>query len=176
MSILSKKKPPRTPVQPKAEPDPRARENARRIIDALLGPVLVDKPVFFPSDGAVERHQAIAAWMWMIRDIDAKLEREALNAISDEAPRSARSAFAHKLSRLIESVVAAAQKSHEFARRTAIQMGGAEEFERLPQLASAFRHQKLLSKAVTFGQAINAIQDENSLKLALQSFPVDDEM
>ena len=176
MSIFSKQKSARHSKPAKTESNSLAHENAQRIIDLLLGPVLVNKPVYFPSDGAVERHQAIATWKWLVRDIEPGLEKEALEAIPPAAPLSARPAIAHKLSKLIFSVLEAAGKSHEFARRATIQLGGVQEFERLPLLACAFQHQKLLGKAVNFGRAINTIQDENSLKLALRSFPVEDDV
>ncbi len=152
----------------------RGKGGADEIIESFLGPVLVNAPVFFSSDGAIERSEVRAVWTWLVRDVDENLQSEAIGTLSAEASARARGSFCNKVAKMIASTIEAARENEEFARRVQIQLGGQQVFDRLPQIEQAFRNQQLLAKAVAFGQAINGVRDDASLKLALESFPVDD--
>lgn len=148
--------------------------DSRVIIDALLGPVLVDQPVIFIFDGAIERTHAQAIWEWLARDVEPSLIEEAKAALLPNASVQTRVALATKVARLISTSQSFAKENLEFSRRIKIQLGGEEVYDRLEHVENVFRNQQLLSKAVAFGHAINGVLDQNSLKLALQAFSMDD--
>ncbi len=144
------------------------------IIEALIGPVLVDPPVLYPFKGSVEKTQAIAVWNWLVRDIKPDLEQGAARALSAQATARSQSAFSLELADTISSTCQAVSKDEEAQRRLRVQIGGDEIFQSLDQIQSAFRHHQLLPQAVAFGRAINGVHNEDALKLALNAFPVND--
>lgn len=147
---------------------------AKKIVEALLGPVLSDSCEHFQSNGVIERSAALAVWTWLVRDSDKDLNVDALEAIGAGAAPQAKNQLSLKVANLIAAGISDAKQNPDIARRIQIQLGGQETFDRLSYIETAFRHQQLLSKSVAFGQAINGVRDDNSLKLALQTFPVED--
>lgn len=174
MSLFQKKSPAVKSTRKKIASPTKNKVDSRAIIDALLGPVLVDPPVIFIFDGALERKHAQAIWEWLARDIEPSLVAEANAALSTNAKVQDRIVLATKVARLISTSRSFAKDNLEFSRRIQIQLGGEEVYNRLEHMENIFRNQQLLSKAVAFGQAINGVREQNSLKLALQAFPVDD--
>lgn len=146
----------------------------KEIIEALLGPILVNDPEFHVTQGSLGSSDVLAVWTWLVRDSDANLTDEATAAISASEPAKALGMLSLKVANLIGAGIAAAKKDPVVAKRIQIQLGSQETFAELGHVEMAFRHQQLLGKSVAFGQAINGVQDKNSLKLALQTFPVDD--
>ncbi len=144
------------------------------IVTGLIGPVLVQQPVLFLSQGAIDRERAISVWTWLVRDVDPSLSQEAQTALSHEGTQETRAALCTKISSLIAQRIAQAKENADLDRRLTIQLGGREVRARLGQVKNAFKYYQLLPKAVAFGRAINGVRDENSLKLALKSFPVND--
>ncbi len=151
-------------------------EGAEAVIQALLGPVLVHSPVLFVSDGAIERQHVLAVMSWLSRDIDRNLIERSLAIISKGNQDQSFSRLSLQIAEMISKEQELAEKSAEAARRLQIQIGGEEVFSRLRIIESAFRNYQLLEKAVAYGRAINGINDENSMKMALQTFPLDDPM
>jgi len=149
-------------------------DGASRVIEALLGPVLVHSPVLFASSGAIESEHALAVWTWLSRDIDKGLTEQALALISSDARGKPLADFAFHIAELIAQAQIASKNSPDAARRFQIQIGGETVYERLPIIEVAFRNYLLIDKAVAYGRAINGVVDENSLKLALQTFPMDE--
>ncbi|MCF6301927.1 MAG: hypothetical protein L3J13_01790 [Devosiaceae bacterium] len=175
MSFLKIKATKAKPVLKSASlPVGEGRADGKEIIEALLGPVLTDSSEFFQSRGVIERSEARAVWTWLERDSDKNLNAEAFAAIAQGATWQEKSRLSIKIANLIAAGISAAQQNPDVARRIQIQLGEQEVFDHLAHIEVAFRHQQLLSKSVAFGQAINGVRDENSLKLALQTFPVDD--
>ncbi len=144
------------------------------ILDALIGPVLVERPVIYPSDGAILREHAAGLWNWLIRDINPELPDLAAVVFAPGSTAHARSTFSLNVANQISQAHEAAKQNAEQVRRMRVQMGGEEVYSELEHIQSAFRHQKLLPQAAAFGQAINAVSDVDALKLALNAFPVDD--
>ncbi len=149
-------------------------QHAAEIIEALIGPVLVRQPVLFPSEGAIDREHAISVWTWLVRDVEPSLLPEAQGALGARGNPQSRAALCGKISDLIGRGVLQAGDDADLDRRLSIQMGGETVRGRLGQIRNAFRYYQLLSKAVAFGRAVNAIRDESSLKLALKSFPLNE--
>ncbi|VAW21570.1 hypothetical protein MNBD_ALPHA11-580 [hydrothermal vent metagenome] len=149
-------------------------DGASRVIEALLGPVLVHSPVLFASNGAIESEHALAVWTWLSRDIDNSLTEQALALISSDARGKPLADFAFHIAELIAQAQIASSVSQDASRRFQIQIGGEYVFQRLPIIEVAFRSFLLIDKAVAYGRAINGVVDENSLKLALQTFPMDE--
>ncbi len=174
MSLFQKKSSAVKTIRKKVNPTVKSQVDSREIIDVLLGPVLVDQPVIFTFDGALERTHAHAIWEWLARDVEPSLIEEAKAALLPNADIQVQISLATKVARLISTSQSFAQDNVEFSRRIQIQLGGEEVYERLEHMENVFRNQQLLSKAVAFGNAINGVRDQNSLKLALQAFPVDD--
>ncbi|HHG89045.1 MAG TPA: hypothetical protein ENJ90_01020 [Devosia sp.] len=144
------------------------------IVEALIGPVLVDPPVLYPFKGAVQKAHAIAVWNWLIRDINPDFVQEAARALSPQAMTGSRSVFPLELADAISRACRVASKDEEALRRLCVQIGGDEVYQSLDQIQNALRHHQLLPQAVAFGRAINNVHDEEALALALNSFPVND--
>ncbi len=148
--------------------------DAGDIVEALMGPVLVDPPVLYPSEGAIEKPHAIAVWNWLVRDIEPGLTQEAGDALASETSPRLRSAFSLKIAELISRTRQSISQNEEEKRRFKVQIGGDEIFQSLERIQNALRYHQLLPQAVAFGRAINNVHDEDALKLALNAFPVDD--
>jgi len=151
-----------------------ASRRAGEIVKALIGPVLVQQPVLFPSQGAIDCEHAISVWTWLVRDVDPSLSQQAQNALSSQGNQEKRVALCTKTADLIARKIIEAKENADLDRRLTIQLGGEVVRARLGQIKTAFKYYQLLPKAVAFGRAINGLRDENALKLALKSFPVND--
>ncbi|MCF6327093.1 MAG: hypothetical protein L3J21_07370 [Devosiaceae bacterium] len=149
-------------------------DGASKVIEALLGPVLVHSPVLFASSGAIESQHALAVWTWLSRDVDSSLTEQALALISSDDQGKSLADFALRIAELIAQAQVASNVSQDAARRFQIQIGGESVFQRLSIIEVAFRNYLLIDKAVAYGRAINGVIEENSLKLALQTFPMDE--
>ena len=170
-----RKKTPEKKATPKKTIERGASDHkTKEIIEALLGPVLVQNPEFHITQGSLDINDVTAIWTWLVRDSDGNLPDEAMVAISAPEADKALGALSLKVANLIGAGIAAAKKDPVVAKRIQIQLGNQETFAELSHVELAFRHQQLLGKSVAFGKAINGVKDENSLKLALQTFPVDD--
>jgi hypothetical protein len=141
----------------------------------LIDPILVEEPADFAFDGSLSRSHAVAAWIWMTRDLAsgeidfARVEDGSLTAEELEpvlAPMLARAAEA----------IAVADGDSEARRRLRVQLSGDEAAERLPVLVAALRGRALLVKAQAFGKALNGIAEEAGIVAALQSMPLNDRM
>ncbi len=148
--------------------------DANEILETLIGPVLVKSPVIYSSRGAVEFDHVFSVWNWLVRDIDPGLLASAGPAFAPEATAQSRTAFALKIAELIARSRKTVEQDDEADRRMRVQMGGDEVYSHLDQIECAFRNQQLLPKAVAFGRAINGVNDEDALKLALVAFPVNE--
>lgn len=159
-----------------ASPRAQAAAHKRKLGHAFLGmidAVIVDGPVEYAFDGAIGSDDAIAVWTWMVRDLGPDLID--VEALDDSARNVA------ALESLMPDLLARARKaltdsetSVEIRRRTQMQLGGDEIWERLPVVLNALRCRGLLEKAQGFGRAANAMTDEAQLALALQSMPLND--
>ena len=135
--------------------------------------VLVEDPVDFEFDGAISRGHALAAWTWMVRDLAADLIDP---AAPEDDPRSieALEALMPELLGRARTAMAGAATSNETDRRIKTQLGGEEQWRRLPQVLNALKCRHILDKAQSFGRATNGMQDEAALAMALQSMPLQD--
>ncbi len=173
MPLLNNKITPAKPVGKLDVENLLGSGDAGVVISALLGPVLVDSPVLFESGGAIERKHALAVLAWLCRDVDKHLGVEALAIISKPGESGLLSKLALKIADLIAKEQMTAHGNPEAIRRIQIQLGGEPVYERLGVVENALRNYQLVEKAVAYGKAINGVTDENSLKLALQTFPMD---
>ena len=174
MSLLQKKAPVSQPVHANRVLSSTKPDAGAEIVDALLGPVLVDQPVIFVFEGSIERLHAQSIWNWLARDVEPALHEESRSILGEGKNIQDRITLSNKIARLISTSLSFARDNAEFSRRIKIQLGGDEVFERLNFVENVLRHQQLMCKAMAFGQAINGVRDLNSLKLALQAFPVED--
>ncbi len=152
----------------------RYGDGSGEIVELLLGPLLVNSPVLFVSDGAIERQHAHAVWTWLLRDVDKSLTGQAHLLSTGDSHDNSLADFALHIAGLIAQARETNEKNPDAARRFQIQLGGEIVHERLPIIEAALRNFLLIEKAVAYGRAINGVTDENSLKLALQTFPMDD--
>lgn len=139
----------------------------------LIDSVLVDGPVDFEFEGAISRAHAKAVWTWMLRDLAADLIDPDTPA-DDPAAAQALDALMPELLTRARAAVAAASGTHDTERRLKSQMGGEEPWERLPLVLNALKCRALLEKAQSFGRAVNGMNDEAALAMALQSMPLQD--
>ncbi|GLQ55057.1 hypothetical protein [Devosia nitrariae] len=139
----------------------------------LIDSILVEEPADFAFDGSLSRLHAVAAWVWMTRDLagdaidSARVEDGSLTAGELEP------VLPLMLTRAAEAI-AESDRDSEARRRLRVQLGGDEAAERLPVLMAALRGRALLVKAQAFGKAVNGITEEAGLVAALQSMPLND--
>lgn len=146
----------------------RGRRTVRPFL-GLIDAVIVDVPADVRFDGAIDAEAALAAWIWMARDVAPDLA--SVHAEGEEAE----AALAANLPALIaraKTAVTAAQGNAEALRRLKTQLGGDEVWQRLPVVLNALRCRTLIEKAEEFGRAANAIADDAALTQALQALPV----
>jgi hypothetical protein len=144
------------------------------MLNALLGPILVEPPTVYAFDGAIERQHGVAVWKWLVRDVDPGLPNTAANALAADAAPELRARLSQKIADLIARARKSAGDDADRQRRLRVQLGEDVIYQRLDKIYNAFKYQRLLPQAVVFGRAINGVRDENALKLALNSFPVND--
>jgi hypothetical protein len=156
---------------------PIAARQARRSGKPFFGAiesVIVEDPVDFEFDGAISREHAQAAWTWMVRDLaPGQIDADA----DPDDPRSlaALDALLPDLLVRVRDALAAAAQDPEAERRLKTQLGGQEQFRRLPLVVAALKCRNLLDKAKAFGRATNSMPDEAALAAALQSMPLSDQ-
>jgi hypothetical protein len=139
----------------------------------LIDAVVVDSPTQFGFDGAITTDEASAAWGWVARDLAPDLIDVTVAEESAEHIAALEALMPDLLARARKALVDA-QTDHEAARRIKMSLGGEDAWERLPAVINALRCRGLLEKAQSFGRASNAMGDEASLALALQSMPLQD--
>lgn len=142
-----------------------------KIIQKLLGPVLLAGPDLVFVKGAIRPKQALAVWTWLIRDIDPQLSNYAAMALGPNAPVGTDEKFAALLGELIGSQIKAASASSEANRRLSVQLGGEEVLNTLPSLEVALKNFKLIQQTLHFSKALASISDQGALGLALGSLP-----
>lgn len=145
---------------------------AGRPFFGLIDSVLVDDFAGFEFAGAIAHAHAAAAWTWMQRDLATGLvDPDAL-----EGPDSAKAldAVMPQLLERARAAVAAAAESREAERRLRTQLGGEEDWQRLPVVLNALKCRALLGKAQSFGRAVNGLADEAAIGQALQAMPLQD--
>ncbi len=146
---------------------------ARKPFCGLIDPVLVDEPVHFSFAGSVVREGAMAAWIWVIRDLCPDL-------LSAEAAESGTLKPAEVEPSVPEILLRAKQaldkidRDTEAMRRFRAQFGRDNAREELNVALAALRARALLAKAQSFGKAVNAAGDDNAIGVALQSMPLSD--
>jgi len=128
----------------------------------------------FEFDGALSPDDVGAVWLWIVRDLASDLIDPKALAQSDRA-REALEILMPDLLERARIAIDAAAASPEADRRLTSQIGGDEIRARLPFVLSALRHRALLEKAEAFGRAANSMPDEQSLTIALQSMPGNDQ-
>ena len=139
----------------------------------MIDAVVVEPFGDFTFDGAVSIDDAMAAWTWIARDVAPDLID--LDGIDDAPDKiAALEALTPDLLGRARKLLSEAQSNPETARRIRTQLGGDEPWERLPIVLNALRCRSLLDKAQSFGRAANAMADESTLALALQSMPLQD--
>jgi len=159
-----------------SSPKPSAARPVRRATRPFFGAiecVLVAEPVDFEFDGAIARGHATAAWGWLVRDVAPDL----IDPDADETAPASLAALTALLPELLaraRKLLAEAETNREAQRLLQIQLGGEEQFRRLPVVLNALKCRPLLDKAQSFGRATNGIQDEGALALTLQSMPLSD--
>jgi hypothetical protein len=155
-----------------AAPAARRKQFGKPVL-ALIDAVVVDSPTQFGFDGAITTDEATAAWGWMTRELAPDLIDVTAAEESAEHIAALEALMPDLLSRA-RKALADAQTDYEAARRIKMGLGGDDAWERLPAVLNALRCRGLLDKAQSFGRAANAMGDEASLALALQSMPLQD--
>lgn len=163
---------PAPPTKPEAPA--RLSREAGKPFFGLIDSVLVDGPVDFQFEGAIARAQAMAVWAWMLRDLAGDLIDPDTPA-DDPAAAQALDALMPDLLARARAAVAAASDTRDSERRLKAQMGGEEPWARLPLVLNALKCRALLDKAQSFGRAVNGMNDEAGLAMALQSMPLQDQ-
>jgi hypothetical protein len=152
----------------------RAAAGTGRPFFGLIDSVVVDDFAGFEFPGAIARSHAAAAWTWVRRDLATDL----VNADAPEDPDSAQAldAVMPQLLERARAAMAAAAGTREAERRLRTQLGGEDEWLRLPLVLSALKGRALLGKAQSFGRAVNGLADEAAIGQALQAMPLQDKV
>lgn len=154
----------------------RGALRARSVLSPFAGmidPVIVEDPASFAFAGCVNRASANAAWVWVYRDLCADLiRREAIDAGTLSAA-DLEPVMPQVLARMKDSLARAANDAEEALRLRAM-LGGEDERAAMPAVLNALRGRALLTKAQTFGRALNTMTDDAALTVALQSMPLQD--
>jgi hypothetical protein len=152
----------------------RTAAAAGRPFFGLLDSVVVDDFPAFEFPGAIARSHAAAAWTWMRRDLAADL----IDADASDGPDSAKAldALMPQLLERASAATAAAAETREAERRLRTQLGGEEEWQRLPLVLTALKCRALLGKAQSFGRAVNGLSEDASIGQALQAMPLQDKV
>jgi hypothetical protein len=139
----------------------------------LIDAVIVEEPASQSFAGCVSRRNAQACWVWVYRDLCPELiDREAVDA-GTLAARDLEAIMPQVLVRM-KDALAQSGKDAESTRRLRAMLGGDEERAAIPAVLNALRGRALLSKAQSFGRALNTMNDEAALTVALQSMPLQD--
>lgn len=155
------------------KPSGRAGEAARRPFCGMIDAVLVDEPVPYAFAGSVVREGAMAAWIWVVRDLCPDLlsaqavENGTLRPLDIEPAMPEILVRAKKAQDQFDS-------DNEAMRRFRAQFGRDNAREELSVVMAALRARSLLGKAQSFGKAVNSIGEDGALGVALQSMPLGD--
>lgn len=152
----------------------RAAANTDKPFFGLIDSILVSGPVDFEFDGAISRIHAMAAWTWMRRDLTLDLISPEASEVDPAAVLALEAQMPELLSRA-RAAIATASSTHDAERRLRSQLGGEEPWKRLPFVLNALKCRALLEKAQSFGRAVNGMNDEAALAVALQSMPLQDQ-
>lgn len=160
-------------VRPVARTENNSHESAEAAFMEVFERVIVDEPVLFEFDGAINRAHMQAIWTWISRDLAPDLVENIEQTLAENGNAVAfvKQHLSELLSR-IRTEVTASSGNPERDRRLTTQLGGDEVRARLPVVLNAFRCQPLFDKADAFGKATNTITDEAALATALQSMPL----
>jgi hypothetical protein len=139
----------------------------------LIDPVIIEAAEPFDFPGAVPRQTADAVSLWMARDLGPDLLSGLGSAAEDERAVALDAAMSELLARAREAIAAAAI-SEDAERRLRVQLGSEETRRRLPSVLVALKCRAVIGKSRDFGRAANAISEEASLAMALQSMPLQD--
>lgn len=151
----------------------RSAHLADRPFFGAIDGVIVEDPVDFEFDGAIAREHAVAAWIWMYRDLAADLIDP---DVDPDSPSSlaALDALIPELLTRARGAIKAASDNHDAKRRLQTQLGGENQVRRLPVVLAALKCRNLIDKAQAFGRAVNGMPDDAALAAALQSMPLSD--
>jgi len=149
----------------------RAPRRAGRPFFGLIESVIVEDPVEFQFDGAIRRSHAVAAWIWMVRDLAPEL----IDPDADDSKPETLRALDALLPDLLNRAEKAMGKGGGLNHRLAVQLGGEEPARRLPIVLNALKCHGLLGKAEAFGRATNGMENELALDRALQAMPFADQ-
>lgn len=156
-----------------ARPSGRANPAARKPFCGVIDPILVDEPVHFSFAGSLVREGAMASWVWIMRDLCPDL-------ISAEAVENGTLKPAELEPVVPEILLRAKQaldkidRDNEATRRFRAQFGRDNAREELNVALAALRARSLLTKAQSFGKAVNALSEDGAIGVALQSMPLSD--
>lgn len=168
MSQAANKTEPTVSAAPK-----RGARSAGLPFAGVIDTVIVEDPVLFPFAGSVSRAHAEAGWVWVYRDLCPDLIAAEAVAEGKFTPKDFDIIIRDVLSRMkagLDLVAGDPEKD----RRLRAALGSTEARDALPTLMLALRSRTLLGKARAFGNAINALTDDNALGVALQSMPLQD--
>ncbi len=159
-------------TRPASQTSPARAKHAGRPFLGLIDSVIVADGEF-QFDGAIFRDDAVAAWLWMARDLSSDLIDLSTLDDNPRAVEAVESLIPELLARARKALTEA-ESSVEVTRRIMTQMGGEGAWHRLPVVLNALRCRGLLDKAQGFGRAANGMADEAALALALQAMPLSD--
>lgn len=154
---------------PRPDPPRHAAVTLADLFEAI-GPVLVEDGGTFAFDGALEKRHARTIWIWLARDVAPEL----LAPAGGEPGTAALEAAAPALLARASDIVAATRPGSDAELRLKAQIGGGRAWDRLPVMFAALKCLPLFGKALAFGRAINAIEDDDALVAALESMPRQD--
>ena len=140
----------------------------------LIDGVLVEDGGEFEFPGAITRADAAAAWTWMRRDLGSRL----IDADAPDAPDALKAldAAMPQLLQRARDALAAAGDSRDAERRLRTQLGGEQQWLRLPLVLEALKCRVLLGKAQSFGRAVNGLGDEAAIAQAMQAMPLQEQV
>ena len=173
MALFSARPAKPIPTAPPVAPA-RADASSGNPFFGLIDSVLVDEPVDFEFDGAISRAHAMAAWTWIRRDLADDLIAPDASEDNPAAVQALEALMPELLSRA-RAATTAAGATHDAERRLKSQLGGEAAWTRLPVVFNALKCRALLEKARSFGRAVNGMNDEAALAMALQSMPLQDQ-
>lgn len=151
----------------------RRRPVAPNPFCGMIDAVLVDEPVLFAFPGSVAREGAIAAWIWLTRDLCADLVPAASVENGSFGTAQLEAVLPEMLTRA-KSALETIDNDHEAMRRFRAQFGRDHARDEITVVLAALRSRSLLGKAQGFGKAVNTLGEDGALGLALQSMPLQD--
>lgn len=148
----------------------RLGQSHERAFFGLLDVIIVEDPVELAFDGALSREHANAVWTWLRRDVAPDLIPPTPSGDDPQAAAVLDAAVPQILVR-VHDILSKGRAEPESERRLKSQLGGEDAWGRLPLVLSGLKNRMLLEKARAFGRATNALQDEATVAVALQSLP-----